>query len=260
MKKIIFQDGEHTREIELRDTADVDELWYRTYRFQRSKGWFDFDWKNVNAVEDARLHELVPDLKHFRYMGKMYVNELSWHCHEYDMELGANNITMADKIIQKFYKTVMQDEFETESVELGDLLESIDCKKTDLHNAEKELSCIDQFTDAARHTESQLKVRTLQTELGALLKDKADMRNPAWVPGVSMGDSYQARIKFALFKRGHERSSCNLTMDQCKTGIPDKVKKQLLKEIEKDPTFTYTFKMYLVFDYLDSLPEASKCI
>jgi len=255
MKKLIFKDGTHEREIVLREGTSIDELWYRTYRFQRSKGWFDFDWEKINQVEDARLRELVPDLNRFTYGGKVYVSELAWHCHLYSLELGANTITMADKLIEKFYQTVKQEEFNTQDDKLFLLLETIELAKSHMAEMEKKLT----YTKPGQegYTETLDMLRVDQDNLMRGLAMKASMRNPLWVPGVSHGDMYgNDKIKFAIFKHGAERSSCNITMKDCEKGLPDKIKKLLLKEIEKDPSFTYTFKMYLCFDYLDALPDA----
>lgn len=261
MKKIIFQDGDRQQEIVLRDGTNVDELYYRTYRFQRNKGWFDFDWATINKLEDARLHELIPDLKYFNYGGKVYVHELTWHCHLYSIELGKDTLTMADKIIQKFYGTVKEPEFLQQNMPQSQnpgpvyaLLEEIDQCSTKLYSEEKTLSYTDPAKDVAKYATYQASVATLRAELDALLQKKQALRNPYWVPGVS---SEQPRIKFAIFKKGAERSTCNITFNECQNGIPEKIQKQLLKEIEKDPTFTYTLKMFLVFDYLDALPDAA---
>ena len=252
MKKIIFQDGDRQQEIVLKDSVSIDELYYRTYRFQRSKGWFDFDWNKVNTLENERLTELIPDLARFTYLGKQYVYELNWHSHVYTLELGANSITMADKIIQKFYDVVKECEFQA-GVDCFGAQEALRKAQSELKYTENQLAAL---TPSAETYAYQVETRAArEAEVAAHKATLAAMRNPNYVPGVSAGSD---RIKFAIYKPGQTRSTCNLTMAQCDKGIPDKVKKQLFNAIEKDPGFTFTLKMFLVFDYLDAIPGASR--
>ncbi len=256
MKQIIFKDGDHERVIELREKTNIDELFYRIYRFQRKNGWFDFDWTKVNELENVRLHELIPDLQHFTYEGKTYESDLSWHCHLYSMELGKNSITMADKIVIKFYKIIKQDEFPPSIYAKYDtLLHQIALARAKVTLNDRTLSM--QQPGQAEYSEIRAKATAEQAELDELLAKRQALRNPYWVPGVSGNGG---KIKFTLSKHGSERSICNLMMKDCEHGIPEKVKKTLLKQFEKDPNFTFTLRMFLVFDYLDAVPEGSRSI